>query len=137
MHGSHGLFRKGWPFEESVRVPLLVRSAGPARRDDGSVSLVTLQEMALAWAEGAEDPFATGADRGAVRISMPSIVRLPDQCDRMWRGVRTATRKLILNDDGSPWLFYDLETDPLELRNLAGDPSRATQIAGLASGVSS
>ena len=25
MHGAHGLFRKGWPHEESVRVPLLVR----------------------------------------------------------------------------------------------------------------
>jgi arylsulfatase A-like enzyme len=25
MHGSHGLFRKGWPHEESIRVPLLVR----------------------------------------------------------------------------------------------------------------
>jgi len=28
MHGAHGLFRKGWPHEESVRVPLLVRVAG-------------------------------------------------------------------------------------------------------------
>jgi arylsulfatase A-like enzyme len=28
MHGAHGLFRKGWPHEESVRVPLLVRSPG-------------------------------------------------------------------------------------------------------------
>jgi arylsulfatase A-like enzyme len=27
MHGAHGLFRKGWPHEESVRVPLLVRGA--------------------------------------------------------------------------------------------------------------
>ena len=33
MHGSHGLFRKGWPFEESVRIPLLVREPGaPAPR---------------------------------------------------------------------------------------------------------
>ncbi|WP_157836914.1 sulfatase-like hydrolase/transferase [Geminisphaera colitermitum] len=28
MHGAHGLFRKGWPYEESVRVPLLVRRPG-------------------------------------------------------------------------------------------------------------
>ena len=28
MHGSHGLFRKGWPHEESVRVPLVVRAPG-------------------------------------------------------------------------------------------------------------
>jgi arylsulfatase A-like enzyme len=133
MHGSHGLFRKGWPFEESVRVPLLVRAPGPARRDDRPFSLVGLQDLALAWADGVEpaplDPLT--------RISMPSVVRLPDQCDRPWRGIRTASRKLVLGDDGSPWLFYDLEGDPLETRNLAGDPSRAAEIARLRARVTS
>ena len=62
---------------------------------------------------------------------MPSIVGLPHQCDRVWRGVRTAKRKLVLDDDGSPWLFFDLERDPLELRNLAGDPARAAEMAAL------
>jgi arylsulfatase A-like enzyme len=63
---------------------------------------------------------------------MPSVVRLPDQCDRVWRGVRTRTRKLVLNDDGSPWLFFDLESDPGERVNLAADPSRREEIAALA-----
>jgi hypothetical protein len=58
-------------------------------------------------------------------------VALPHQCDRVWRGVRTPTRKLVLNEDGSPWLFFDLETDPLEMKNLAGDPARAAEIAAL------
>jgi hypothetical protein len=62
---------------------------------------------------------------------MPSVVALPHQCDRVWRGVRTATRKLVLNADGSPWLFFDLERDPLEQSNLVGDPARAEEIAGL------
>jgi hypothetical protein len=65
------------------------------------------------------------------RISMPSVVRLPHQCDRMWRGMRTPARKLVLNEDGSPWLFFDLENDPLEMRNLAGDATRASEIATL------
>jgi arylsulfatase A-like enzyme len=63
---------------------------------------------------------------------MPSVVALPHQCDRVWRGGRTATRKLVLNDDGTPWLFFDLERDPLEQTNLAGDPARAAEIAALA-----
>lgn len=63
---------------------------------------------------------------------MPSVVALPHQCDRVWRGVRTATRKLVVNDDGSPWLFFDLEQDPGEQRNLVLDPSHRAEIARLA-----
>ncbi len=132
MHGSHGLFRKGWPYEESVRVPLLVRIPGLGGRDDRPVSLLDLPEMAERWAEGRVEPRRTAGRPGeSARISMPSVVRLPDQCDRAWSGVRTRARKLVLNEDGSPWLFFDLEEDPLELRNLAADPSRAGEIDGL------
>ena len=133
MHGSHGLFRKGWPFEESIRVPLLVQGPGAPVRDERPFSLIGLREMALAWADGAPAPSAGG---GASRISMPSVVMLPDQCDRRWSGVRTGKRKLVLDDKGLPWLFFDLEADPLETRNLAGDPSRAAEIASLSAQVS-
>jgi arylsulfatase A-like enzyme len=127
MHGSHGLFRKGWPHEESVRVPLLVRGAGPAGRDDGPVSLDELARMTAGWADGRGGRTSRAGGLGISRISMPSIVRLPDQCDRIWRGVRSAAGKLVLNDDGSPWLCFDLAKDPHEMRNLAGDPSLAAE----------
>ena len=65
------------------------------------------------------------------RISMPSVVALPDQCDRPWRGYRTPTRKLVLNADGSTWMYFDLEQDRDERRNLAADPARAAEIASL------
>lgn len=128
MHGAHGLFRKGWPHEESVRVPLLVRGPGFApRRDDTPISLLDLPSLTRAWAEG-RAPVLPGEGR---RISMPSVVALPDQCDRGWRGYRSPTRKLVLNADGSTWLFFDLEQDPGERQNLAADPARATEIARL------
>jgi hypothetical protein len=63
---------------------------------------------------------------------MPSVVQLPWQCDRIWRGARTRTRKLALNADGTPWLFFDLENDPGETKNLASNPSRAAEIRELA-----
>ena len=138
MHGAHGLFRKGWPHEESVRVPLLVRQPHEqvasdkgqvtSGNNDEAVSLVDLRAMTLAWASGRTPQ----ASRPHAFISMPSVVALPRQCDRVWRGVRTARRKLVLNADGAPWLFFDLERDPLELENLAGDPTRAVEIAELA-----
>jgi len=134
MHGAHGLFRKGWPHEESVRVPLLVRA--PKSRgsewgvsNSGLVSLVDLPRWALAWTELGTLDSEPGTK--FQRISMPSVVALPHQCDRAWRGVRTGTRKLLLAADGSPWLFFDLERDPGELNNLAGEPARAAEIAEL------
>jgi hypothetical protein len=128
MHGSHGLFRKGWPHEESIRVPLLVSTDGAPRRDESPISLIDLPRLTRSWASGAVAP----APGGDAFISMPSVVSLPDQCDRTWKGIRTAARKLVVNDDGSPWLFYDLQKDPLETRNLAGDPARADEIRALA-----
>jgi arylsulfatase A-like enzyme len=130
MHGAHGLFRKGWPYEESVRVPLLVRVPGAremARRgvvDPALVSLVDLPDLALGWAKGG----APVVEAEFQRISMPSVVQLPRQCDRAWRGGRTLGRKLVLGADGVPWLFFDLDRDPGEEINLCNDPSRAAEV---------
>ncbi|HUR57851.1 MAG TPA: sulfatase-like hydrolase/transferase [Opitutaceae bacterium] len=127
MHGAHGLFRKGWPHEESVRVPLLVRHReAPPMWSDSLVSLLDLTSWTINWADGAK--LQTPASR-IQRISMPSVVAIPHQCGRVWRGVRSATRKLILNADGTPWLFFDLGRDPHEQENLASDPTRRDEIA--------
>jgi arylsulfatase A-like enzyme len=150
MHGAHGLFRKGWPHEESVRVPLVVRGLrqmtnGECRMTNAdAVSLVDLPAMMLAevgkrssYAKASEDRKAESekkefeVGKHSARISMPSVVRLPRQCDREWRGMRTKTRKLVLNPDGSPWVFFDLENDPHELHNLAQDAARAREMAEL------
>ncbi|MBI2517428.1 MAG: sulfatase-like hydrolase/transferase [Opitutae bacterium] len=134
MHGSHGLFRKAWPYEESVRVPLLIRgqrAENRGRKDASTVSLVDLPHMAVAWAEGRE----WHCKRDSAPISMPSPTAIPLQCPDAWRGFRTAQHKLVLKrrSDGreEPWLFFDLEHDPLEMKNLASDPARSGEIARL------
>jgi len=146
MHGAHGHFRKGWPYEESVRVPLLVRRAESGERQkaetgkrkpesptkNACVSLLDLPRWTLTWAEGRQPETQNSKLKTEIqRISMPSVVRLPHQCDRAWRGVRTATRKLVLDADGAPWLFFDLAHDPGETRNLADDPASAKELAAL------
>lgn len=138
MHGAHGLFRKAWPYEESIRVPLLIRRARasgskvqPGRKDENPVSLVDLPHMAVAWAAGKE----WRCKRDNAEISMPAANQLPQQCPHLWRGFRSVQHKLILRTeaDGTerPWLFFDLERDPFEMKNLAGDPARAGEIAQL------
>ncbi|AHF92421.1 sulfatase [Opitutaceae bacterium TAV5] len=126
MHGAHGLFRKGWPHEESVRVPLLVRlpgsgSAGsrPPATSDEPVSLLDLPAMTLALAKGSTGSAGSAVkpwrcERDRAEISMPSVVALSHQCDRVWRGWRSPARKEIFNADGSPWLSFDLTKDPGE-----------------------
>lgn len=136
MHGSHGLFRKAWPHDESVRVPLLIRrrpEAGARRRqgksDESPVSLVDLSHMAVAWAEGRE----WHCPRDHAAISMPAPTDIPLQCPHAWRGFRSVRHKLVLRTEADgrerPWLYFDLEQDPLEMRNLADDPARAGEIA--------
>jgi arylsulfatase A-like enzyme len=129
MHGAHGLFRKGWPHEESIRVPLLIRKSetGATGRSDETVSLLDLAAMTLDWAGVAKRP----ASQHWARISMPSVVALKHQCDRIWQGIRTKSRKAIWLEDGSPWLYFDLERDPAELNNLASDPARRSEFDSL------
>jgi arylsulfatase A-like enzyme len=148
MHGSHGHFRKAWPYEESVRVPLLVRwprGKAPSSniqapmKDSSPVSLVDLPHMAVAWAEGRE----WVCKRDSAAISMPAATEIPLQCPHAWRGFRSAKHKLVLkpgtdgpHSTGSEqgeelWLYFDLEHDPLEMKNLAGDAARLGEIAEL------
>jgi len=121
MHGSHGLFRKGWPYEESIRVPLLVRmpenycQMTPLKTSQ-LVSLIDLAEWTRAWA-GLK--VKNNQTQQLQRISMPTRVKLPMQCDRAWTGMRTTKRKLIFNSDQTTWLYFDLENDPFEINDLS------------------
>ncbi len=130
MHGSHGLFRKAWPYDESVRVPLLVKrpeARGEGREDKSPISLVDLPHLAVAWAERRE----WHNKRDSALISMPAATQIALQCPEAWRGFRSPKHKLVLHDDGTPWLYFDLERDPLEMKNLAGDPARSEEIKKL------
>lgn len=133
MHGAHGCFRKGWPHEESVRVPLIVTrlaGRGEGGREDRPVSLLDLPAMALAWADGR----AWTPSGAPAAISMPSVVRLPHQGDRVWRGWRGAGWKAVFDEDGThPWLVFDLARDPWERENLAGS-ARGDAIVACAPG---
>lgn len=141
LHGAHGFFRKGWPFEESIRVPFLVQGAPvperepdhgpgerrrPARISNEPVTLLDLPAMTLAWIEGR--PWQ--CPREHAFSSMPTVVKLPhNECARPWRAVRTRAWKAVFSEPAAgaassgalPWLIYDLTRDPYEMRNLLRD----------------
>lgn len=95
------------------------------------MSLVDVPHMAVAWAEGRE----WHCRRDSATIAMPAATAIPLQCPHAWRGFRTAQHKFVLRTEADgherPWLYFDLERDPWELRNLIGDPARAKEIAQL------
>ena len=153
--GEHSLAGKGDLYEESIRVPLIVR--GPGVRPgtiDRLTSNVDLVPTFLAWAKtsappGFEDGVswaanASGATNGAtepdsvlLRGCRSSNQQVKPPCGGydglamgMNWGLRTADFKYIEYPDGYVQLFY-LVNDPHELRNIATDPNNAALIADL------
>ena len=133
LWGEHRLFRKGMPYEESLRVPLVVRLPGiPAGERhqlvamDLDIPATLLQLAGLPAVPGADgrslvplllDPGARG--RGAL---LSEGFRNGEGSS--WCAVRTASHKWVEHDDGVREL-YDLVADPFELESRHDDPDLA------------
>lgn len=120
--GSHGLVQKGGPNEESIRVPLIMR--GPGTRGgtvwSNPVSLVDIAPTLLARSGcripghfhgqdifSPKNDFAIVETGGGVGIrSMTHMYYLPYK------------EKRLLSD--TPRSFYDMQSDPYQIRNLCG-----------------
>lgn len=137
MLGSHGLGGKRQPYEESIRVPLIVRWPGevPAGRTveplvgtiDLFPTLCGLAGVPVPAGRGGTD--CSGLLRGT-RDSGPEaqfIMHLrKDNASGgkahpapLFYGLRTR-QHLYAMRDGAPWLLFDLAVDPLQQNNLCG-----------------
>ncbi len=142
MLWSQGAVKKEQPWEESVRIPLLVRWPGrvPAGKEcEALVSTVDLSPTLLGLT-GVEVPEAIeGADLSNVFLgddeAGPASVFLTEpiivdqglrQGLREWRGVRTARYTYARWADGERWLLYDNEADPHQMKNLIDSPGHAS-----------
>lgn len=134
--GEHGLGDKRWPYEESIRVPLLARWPGriPAGTRVEALSLnVDIAPTALdaAGLSAAKEMHGRSllpllasqpaAGRKTVLLEYfaePRFARAPT-----WEAVRSERWKYIRYPDlaGMDEL-YDLKTDPGEMKNRAADP---------------
>jgi arylsulfatase A-like enzyme len=153
--GEHSLVGKGDLYEESIRVPLIVRGPGVVPGTTNRLtSNVDLVPTFLAWAKTAAPAgfvdgtsWAANARGAATGATFPPEVLLrgcrssnqqasppcggyPDLAMGMNWGLRTASWKYIEYPNGYKQLF-DLVHDPNELRNVAGDPSKADVVANL------
>jgi arylsulfatase A-like enzyme len=138
MLGSQGRRLKRKPWEESIRVPNLVRyPAGieAGRTGDLLFSHVDFAPTMLGLCGLPVPGEMQGRDLSAALlggdVEGPGSVFLQifvpflgDESPRPWRGVRTSRHLYARTEDG-PWLLYDLERDPFERSNLAEDPAHA------------
>lgn len=138
MLWSHGRVMKQQPWDESVRIPFVIRwpEAVPAGRDEPvCLGIVDLAPTLLSLL-GVEAPETMqGTDLAAVlrgessegpRSSFLMDIFAVDQGFAMgvneWRGVRTQRHTYACWRDGACWVLYDNLADPYQLTNLARVP---------------
>jgi len=140
MLGSQDQERKQRPWEESIRVPFLVKMPGHAgTRVDAMLNAHDILPTLLGLCEvdipdsvegrdfspvitnNAADP-SGGAALLACFHPFGEFTR--DRGGREFRGVRTLRFTYVRTLDG-PWLLYDNDSDPFQLTNLVNDSSYA------------
>ena len=139
-HGAHGWQRKTNPYEESIRVPFIIGGMDFVR--DPSLrggrlpyvfSTVDVAPTTLGllnvpvphnW-EGYD--YADAARRKAQDFSLPESAYIqsiipehhPHSTELPWRGIVTQDGWKYVCLEGMPWMLFDLNNDPYELRNMA------------------
>ena len=133
--GEHGLYDKRFIYEESLRVPLIVRWPGKIEKGSLCQELVLNLDYPETILDLAEHPVPQNMQG---RSFLPLLLGQPVED---WResfyyryyfshfktprhlGLRTRDFKLIHFDGIDDWELYNLKTDPKEMRNLANNPN--------------
>ena len=144
--GEHGWYDKRFMYEESLRMPLLIRfprEIGPAVNDRDMVLNLDFAPTLLDFARVEVPPAMQGISlRGVLTGIAPNVPResiyyhyyeYPGEHQvRRHYGVRTRTHKLMhFYHDIDAWELYDLRNDPRELKNLYNRPEHALLVKQL------
>ena len=146
--GDHGWFDKRFMYEESLRIPLIVRfpaEIAPGTVEDHMVLNVDFAPTFLDYAgiEIPSDmqgrsfrPLLEGQEPSDWRTSM--YYRYYEEFGpplghsvSMHYGVRTDRYKLIYYNKLNEWELFDLQSDPYELVNVYSDPAYANVVGEL------
>ncbi len=143
MLRSHGQTKKQKPWDESVRIPFLLRYPAahgksgrtidmPINTPDIMPTLLGLSGIAIP--ESVEGRDFSGVIKGTQQPDNDAaLIMCPvpfhqwsyQKGGREYRGVRTR-RYTYVRDIKGPWLLYDNKADPYQLKNLCNDPKYAT-----------
>ena len=143
--GDHGLFDKRFMYEESIRMPFLVRWPANIKPGTKSDAIALNIDFAPTLLEIAGLPIPAEMQGRSLlsvfRGRTPADWRTSmyyryyhdpgDHNTRAHYGVRTRTHKLIHFWKKNQWELFDLVNDPYELHNLYGEPGQDAQTSAL------
>ena len=143
--GDHGLFDKRFMYEESLRMPFIVRWPAGIKAGTTSDAMALNVDFAPTFLDAAGLktpgdmqgrsllPILRGRTPADWRTSMYyRYYHDPgDHNTRAHYGVRTRTHKLIYYWKKNQWELFDLTNDPQEMHNLYGQPGQEQITASL------
>lgn len=150
--GEHGWFDKRWAYEESLKMPLIVRWPGKVKPGTRCQAMVQNIDYAPTLLEAAG--LQTNWDVHG--ISLMPLLTEGGTTPKGWRdtiyyryidgghgvaqhsAIRTDDFKLLYFDnprneaeEKSRWELFDLKNDPQEMNNLANDPAHAERLQSM------
>lgn len=139
--GEHGWFDKRWMYEESFKTPLIVRWPGVTAPGTKSDALVSNLDFAETFLDIAGVPIP--ADMQGLSLAPLLRGRKPEWRTSVYyhyyeypavhmvnkhEGVYDGRFKLMHFYELEEWEFYDLQSDPQELKSVYNDPAYAAEL---------
>ena len=136
--GEHGWYDKRWMFEDSLKMPFLVRWPGVAKAGLKPNAMIQNIDYAPTILEMAGAPIPADMQGNSIVPILRGEGKTPDD----WRdaifyqysgenthavarhdGVRDSRHKLMRFPDTNEWMLFDLEKDPQEMNNILANPA--------------
>lgn len=143
--GDHGWFDKRFMYEESIRMPFLVRYPPAIKPGSVNSAMVLNVDFASTFMEFAGQAVPAEIQGRSLKPLLTGVT--PKDWRQSWYyryyhypnehgtephyGVRTERYKLICFHRINQWELFDLQSDPHELKNLVNDPKHATLVTDL------
>lgn len=143
--GDHGWFDKRFMYEESIRMPFLVRYPPAIKPGSVSDAMILNVDFAPTFLEFAGLPIPSEVQGHSLKPLLAG--KQPDDWRESWYyryyhypnehgvephyGVRTERHKLIYFHRLNQWELFDLKTDPRELKNIVSAPENAKLVTEL------
>ena len=136
--GEHGWYDKRWMFEESLKMPFVIRWPGVTKAGIKPEAMIQNIDYAPTFLEMAGAAIPADMQGKSIVPILKGEGKTPDD----WRnavfyqysgenthhvarhdGVRDSRHKLMHFPDTNEWMLFDLEKDPQEMKNVFADPT--------------